>query len=172
MKKAILLIALIAIIAVPAAFADWRADVGITPPIIAGLGLGSDGASVAFNYPWPLPMASINYQMSFGNFTVGGGLKAYTIIIATALWPQIYAEYELDPVILGFSAGGGFFGLLSPFGNAFKAGSVFLPELSVVFKLGKTFRLGVGGMSVLGIDEVTAEFPYILYGILKFSIPL
>jgi hypothetical protein len=170
-KKTIVILALLAILAVPAVFADWRVDVGITPPITAGLGSNSD-YNIAFGYPWPLPTASISYQMSFGNFNLGGGLKAYTIIIATAAWPQIYAEYEMDPIILGLSAGGGVFGLFSPWGNTFKSGSVFLPELSVLFKLGKTFRLGVGGMSILGIDEISSEFPYIIYGIVKFTIPL
>lgn len=173
MKKAILAIALIAFLSVPAAFAQWQVDIGADVPIYVGLtgSMVDDVAGEALQYIIPFPNASISYNFDFGLLNLGVGAKMYSFIVLNVLSPMVYLEADLDPVVVNLSAWGGGF-LVFGLANKFLSESFIVPDLSVMFKLGKVFRIGPGVMTVIALSEKQDAFPFLLYGSVKFRIPL
>ncbi len=174
MKKAIILATLAAMLAVPA-FAQWRVDIGADMPFYAGIADSIVGESVGGDIPYliPFPNAAISYQFDLGLISLGVGAKVYSFILLNILSPMAYLEMDFDPLVLNLSAwGGGFlvFGLL----NEFLTENFIVPDLSVMFKLGKrqTLRLGGGVMTALSLEGSQGAFPFIAYGTIKFSFPL
>lgn len=154
MKRYIIVLALFVAIITPA-FSQMRIDIGIDIP--RGIGAALDGsaeisqetADVFKKYFIPFPEAAIYYQFDLDTVKLGIGARAYTFILETVIWPNAFAEVNLGPVAIQAQLGGGLFGLIGLY-NSIQTGSVFFPDLSVWYKLGKkqSFRLGLG---VLGI---------------------
>ncbi len=170
MKKAIVLAALIAMLAVPA-FAQWRVDIGAEIPFLVGITDTSNDYSDFLSYMFLVPTGTIAYNFGLGPLNLGVGGKLYTLIVESVIYPMAYAELDFDPMVINLSAGGFgflFFGLMT----SFETGALMIPELSVQFKLGKSFRLGVGAMTFIGTDINQSYFPYIAYASAKFRIPL
>lgn len=169
-KKAIILAALVAMLAVPA-FAQWHVDIGAEIPFRVGIQSDNEDYGEFLNYMFLVPTGTIAYNFGLGPINLGVGGKLYTLIIESVLYPIAYAELDFDPVVVNLTAGGFgflFFGLM----NSFETGALLIPELSVQFKLGKSFRLGVGAMTFIGTEINQTAFPYIAYATAKFRIPL
>ncbi|TFG85193.1 MAG: hypothetical protein E4H20_00965 [Spirochaetales bacterium] len=173
MKKLSLLFLMLALIAAPAAFAQFRIDVGFNAPMLIGIENldGPEGDPVEVPSFIPLPFGQISYNMDLGALSVGAGLRAYTLIIESLAWPCAYVEFDVDPVVITLSGGGGFFLYFGVLGNGTLDMHMFIPELMAHFKLGKFTRLGIGGMTFIGLENQDV-FPYIIYGSLQFSFPL
>jgi hypothetical protein len=175
MRKKELAIALIALIAVPSAFADWRVDIGAEAPL--GMGVRSSDESVDYgvflNLLFFLPQGTLSYDFSIGPLNLGVGVKAYTMVVESVAYPVVYAELDLDPVLINLTTGGLGFAVFGVYNNFF-SGPLLIPDLSVMFKLGKYFRLGVGATTFLGTEDYYDYdyFPYLVYAAAKFSIPL
>lgn len=174
LKKAIILAALAAMLAVPA-FAQWRVDIGADMPFYAGITDSIVGDATGGNIPYfiPFPNAALSYQFDLGLISLGVGAKVYSFILLNILSPMAYVEMDFDPLVVNLSAwGGGFlvFGLV----NEFLTENFIVPDLSVMFKLGKrqTLRLGGGVMTALSLEGSQGVFPFIAYGTIKFSFPL
>lgn len=169
MKKAIILAALAAMLAVPA-FAQWHVDIGAEIPFLVGVTDTSSDYGEFLNYMFLVPTGTIAYNFGLGPLNLGVGGKLYTLIVESIVYPIAYVELDFDPMVVNLTAGGFgflFFGLM----NSFETGALLIPELSVQFKLGKSFRLGAGVMTFIG-DMNQSTFPYIAYATAKFRIPL
>lgn len=171
-KKSILVALLIAALAAPA-FAGWQLDIGAEIPVRVGITDSSVDEDYGdyLDFLFLLPTGTISYSFGFGPLSLGVGGKLYTLIVESIIYPVVYAELDFDPVVVNFTTGGLgflFFGL----STFFDTGALLIPDLSVMFKLGKSFRLGVGAMTFIGTDISQDYFPYILYGTAKFRIPL
>ncbi|RLD35535.1 MAG: hypothetical protein DRI73_02420, partial [Bacteroidetes bacterium] len=117
------------------------------------------------------PNAIVAYQFPIGPVKTGIGLKAYSLIIESVLWPVIYAELDLSPIVINANLGGlGFywFGIIPDLG--FKTSNVIIPDLNIAVKLGKSFRLGIGAMAFPGIKGLENITPYTIYLTGRFSI--
>ncbi len=172
MKKIAILVALVLLVAVPAAFSQFRVDIGFNAPISVGFS-GFDLGGEAVDVPSfiPLPFGQISYGLDLGPITVGLGLKAYTLIIESLAWPTLFVELDADPVIITASAGGGLFIFFGAIGSGTLDTHMFIPDLAAHLKLGRVARLGLGVMTFVGSEDQEL-FPYILYGSLQFSFPL
>lgn len=171
-KVAIALVALL-ILAAPAAFAQFRVDVGFNAPMYVGIS-GIDGISdEPLKVPSfiPLPFAQISFNPTIGPISVGVGLKAYTLLIINLAWPTVYAELDLHPIVLQASVGGGFLFYFGAIANGTLDTRMVMPELAAFLKLGKSGRLGLGAMTFVG-SETQEAFPYLIYGSLQFAFPL
>lgn len=172
MKKLAILLALVLLVAVPAAFSQFRADIGFNAPISIGFSspeLGVESLDV-LNFI-PLPFGQIAYGLDLGPITVGLGLKAYTAIVLSVAWPTLFVELDLDPIVLTASAGGGLFMFFGVIGAGTLDTNMFIPELAAHLKLGRVARLGLGAMTFVASED-QGVFPYIFYGSLQFSFPL
>ena len=163
MKKFIVL-AVIATLGLVAVSAQVRMDLGIDIPLrISAVVEGSelaDGANVP--YTLPFPSAGLYYTFGAGPLELGVGARMYSLVLLSALWPNVIAEMDLGRVVLEAQLGGGaflFFGVLS----STQTGSVFIPDLSAWLKLGKTLRIGGGAMGLF-IDELAdTAMPVVFY---------
>ena len=170
MKKAIVLATLAAMLAGPA-FAQWHIDIGAEIPVRIGVTNNNEDYGEFLNYLFLVPSGTIAYNFGLGPLNIGVGGKLYTLIFESLLYPVAYAELNFDPVVVNLSAGGFgflFFGLM----NSIETAALLIPDLSVQFKLGKSFRLGAGIMTFLGTEIAQEAFPYIFYASAKFRIPL
>lgn len=169
--KHLLIIAAMVLLFVSPVFGQLRIDLGVAMPMtvgtISGSGVTTSSAATDFltTFRFPFPEAGVYYQFGAGSVKLAAGVRIFTFIIESVLWPNLLAEMQLGPVFIDAQVGGlifGFFGLA----NSFEYGEVFFPDLSVWLGLGKKQNLRLGG-GVLGmvIPELTTEgmliIPYI-----------
>ncbi|HPE36001.1 MAG TPA: hypothetical protein PK625_02555 [Spirochaetales bacterium] len=174
MRKYALVAVLLALVAAPAAMAQFRVDVGFDAPMYVGLssfGETSTGESIAVPSFIPLPFAQGSFQLDLGIIKAGIGIKAYTLIIESLGWPVLWAEMDFDPIVLNLTVGGGAFLYFGALGNGMLDVHFIIPDLSAMFKLGRFTRLGLGVMTFVG-SETQDVFPFIAYGAIHFSFPL
>ena len=172
MKKIIFLVLILTVFLVPAAFTQFRLDLGADVIVSAGIknsGLDDDPTvNVISKYIIPIPEATFSYQFPLGPINLGAGLQFYTAILESITWPIVYAELDLSPFVVSLKTGGlGFliFGLAS---DSF-TGDVLVSDLNAAFKLGKSFRLGLGAKIITGKDLNLSNVPYIFYISGRFS---
>ena len=163
MKKYMVIVVLIALCLVSVS-GQTRLDLGIDIPLrISAVVEGSELADgVDVPYTLPFPSAGLYYTFGAGPLNLGVGARMYSLILLSALWPNVIAEMDLGPAVLQAQLGGGafmFFGLVSEI----HAGAVFIPDLSVWFKLGRTLRLGGGAMGLFIEDFAATALPVVFY---------
>ena len=136
------------------ASAQLRLDIDINDPIYFGYTDTGTPKGLWNPYPYiPIPDAKLMYQFSLGPVNLGAGVRVFSLIIENFLYPELYAELDLKPFVLGLSVGGFAFlefGLLSSLltaegiNNLNGFYSVILPDLSVAYKVNDVFRIGGG----------------------------
>jgi hypothetical protein len=146
----ILLIALVMLIGVSGSlFADPQVDIGINFPAYIGVAYQGERASEQLPFSFPVPDLMYNYYFGFDFISVGVGFRAWSLILASAAYPIVSAQVQLDPIVLQANVGGGAFVYhVIGAGLGFETGNVFFPEISAAFKFNDWFSLGA---SVLGI---------------------
>ena len=171
MKKIVLLLVLVAVIMVPSAFAQVRLDMGFLVPYKLGAVIGAvddsgdstnEDIDVLSNFVFLVPELGVSYQFDAGPLKMGLGLRGYSLILETLLWPYAYAEMEVSRFVFNANVGGLgflFFGLW----NSVETGDIVIPDISVSFKLGETFRIGVGSMFFLSSSLDTDNLLYTIY---------
>ena len=162
MKRAILVVLMTAALVVPV-FGQVRLDLGFDVPMTVGAisagGVEVSGEAGEFlrNHVLPFPELSLGYQFKAGPFSITPGVRAFTVVLLSVMWPNISTELQLGPVFFQVQVGGlafAVFGLV----NQADFGKVLLPDLSVWFGLGKErrFRLGGGVLGML-VPELTSD---------------
>jgi hypothetical protein len=170
MKRIALVAALAAILVFPV-FAQLRLDVGIDAPFGIGV-VGSGeieedndfGDFLAARSFFAVPEVSLYYQFGEGSVKFAPGLRAFSFLVETVLWPNLMMEIALDPVYIQAQFGGLLFVLLG-LASGTETGKVFFPDLSVWVGLGKErrFRLGAGVIGLLLPDLTTKGIVYAPY---------
>jgi hypothetical protein len=138
-KRVFVLIVVLISLTMPA-FAQWRFDIGIDMPLGVTMTMGGNTISSFL----PIPDLGLCYQWTSGNFNLGLGVRAFTLLVESGLWPNAFAEYNVGPVVIEAQMGGAFFALLGAYNNM-ALGIVLIPDLSAWFKIGKTGAFRVGG---------------------------
>jgi hypothetical protein len=165
-KKLLVALAVLMLLSLPA-FADFRLDIGINVPFGLGVtGTSNDIGSAIGNWPFiPIPEIALYYFWGLGPVDLGVGLRAYTFLIESIAWPNLVAEFKLDPVVIQAQVGGGFFAAFGLAGNATAFGQVLIPDLSAWFKIGKTgaFRLGGGIIGFYAPNALGNIMPWLFY---------
>lgn len=157
-------------------FAQVRVDMGVDFP--RGLGasingnttISSESARFFDEYLIPFPEAGIYYQFADFPVKAGVGARFFTFILETIFWPNAYVEADVWRFSFLGQIGGGFFGMFG-LANDFQSGEVFLPDLSVWFKLTDNFKLGGGAMGLM-VPELSDGFGFVYYLGAKFTAEL
>jgi len=156
--------------------AEVRLDLGFDIPRGLGglasgeIGIDEDAADVLNTLFFPFPEAGIYYQSAFGPVRIGGGARAFTLILETILWPNLYVEADLWKFTGAFQLGGLFFGMFGLFTTA-QSGAVLIPDLSLWFRIGNTFRLGAGAMGFM-LPDLSDNIVFVYYFGAKFALSL
>lgn len=169
MKRIVLVAALAAVLVVPA-FSQVRVDLGFDVPMTVGT-LSSSGVETSgeigqfLREHWlPFPEASLYYQFKLGPLVLAPGVRMYTFILESVIWPNLMAEVQLGPVFVQGQLGGLFFAYFG-LANKTDTGKVLMPDLSVWLGLGKQrrFRVGAGVLGLMASDLTTDAMLIIPY---------
>jgi hypothetical protein len=172
--KRIALFSFLAAISLAPIFAQVRMDFGFDIP--RGLGAIADGGMEDFReagefldqFILPFPEAGLYYQWSAGPVNFGAGVRVFTLILESIYWPNAYVELELERFAFQFQLGGGLFGMFGVFSHI-ETGAVAIPDLSAWFKIGRSFRIGGGGIGLM-LPEVSNNMIFAYYLGAKFAI--
>ncbi len=167
MKKTMLAVLMVFFLIVPAAYGQFRLDIGVDIPLAVGLSyegefINSEVSEFLTSHILPFPELGAHYFFTTGPVRVGLGVRGFTFIIETIMWPNAVVEFEAGRFVLEGQFGGGgflFFGLFSQVNT----GAVFIPDLSAWFKLGETFRLGGGVLGLMTDAEGFDGVPMVFY---------
>lgn len=176
MKKILICMVLILCISVPAAFSQFRFEIGASAPITVGAfdSSTSDFADIGSILDEvgiiPIPNLALLLQLDAGPIKLGAGIKAWTALIASAAYPIVQAELALGALSIDASLGGYFlayYGVPNTFG--FEEIGAFIPDLSVWLGIGKknAFRIGGGAMGLIPTSFDLTTVPYVVYAGLK-----
>ena len=155
-------------------FAQVRLDMGIDIPRGAGAVSGNELLSdpevnkVFTDYIFPLPELGLYYQFGGTTLRAGAGLRLFTLIVVSIYWPNAFIEADLGPITVAAQVGGGLFGLYALGQSRFESGKVLIPDLSLWYRFGNSFRLGGGAIGILLPESSSMGFFYYLGG--KFNI--
>lgn len=169
MKRVILIAVMLAVLAFPA-FSQFRIDLGVDVPMTIGvIGNGeietsNEAGDFLKSHIFPFPEASFYYQFTAGPITLAPGIRCFTFILESVLWPNVMAELQLGPVFLQGQLGGLLFAVFGLYSDA-EFGNVLLPDVSAWIGLGKErrFRLGGGVLGMMLPDLTTKGLAIVPY---------
>jgi hypothetical protein len=177
MRKFLMVAFIAAALAAPVA-AQLRLDVGIDVPKGIGTTLSSDFDQSARDFLAkafiPIPDVALHYQFDLGIIKLGAGVRAYTFIVASVLWPNVFAELDVGPLAVEGQIGGGLFAYSAISTGGIESGRVFFPDLSAWYAFGqkRVFRLGCGAIGVFLPNQDVNGLPFVFYIGGKAAIPL
>ena len=148
MKRKLLLIVAVLILAAAPVFCDWRVDLGAD--VVFGVGAANQGDAATTGFGGSvllLPVFEGSYQWEVGPVHIGAGVAGSTLIVLTVFWPDVFAEMELGRFAVEGHLGGLLFG---GFGieSFLETGQVLVPQLSGWFRLTKRFKVGSGAIGL------------------------
>jgi hypothetical protein len=170
MKKKVLLAVMVVALLLGVALgssAQVRLDIDLNWPIVGGIALdpavfGSSGGNLDLSqYHLLLPDLRLYYQFGDGVLRGGLGLRIYTVIIESLLFPEAYLEVNLKPFVIGVSAGGFLFGVIGLYSNLGTAG-LLLPDINAYWAIADWFRIGAGALLFVP-TSFGSSFGYIGY---------
>lgn len=180
MKKSLLCVLLILVLAVPSAFGQFRFEIGADAPLGIGMLTGNEEDSILGLSDFsiveelgiiPIPNLGLFLEADLWLVKLAAGARVWSAFgLANLAYPVVMAELALGPLFVDASVGGLFYGYYTV-GNMAGGGSMeyLIPDLSVWLALGKkrALRLGGGFMSIMQAGENFNVIPYIAYAGLK-----
>ena len=138
--------------------ADSQWDITLSVPYYAGLKSSSGDMGTFSQYLFLIPDVKWNYYFGPEWLHFGMALRLWTLLVESSIYPIISLESNLGNFVINANVGGGllaFFGLA----NDFVADAIFIPELSVAYRLGKKkqFSLGTGVLFIIAPNVVELE---------------
>lgn len=173
MKRFSVVLALLLLLGIPA-FAQLRLELGIDIPRGVGGVSGNEVFSdpevnkVFTDYIIPVPEVGLYYQFGQGSLRAGVGLRMYTFLLASIFWPNAFVEADIWNFTVAAQLGGGLFGMYALGQTRFESGKVLMPDLSLWYRFGNSFRLGVGTIGAMLPESEAIGFLYYIGG--KFNI--
>ncbi|MCA1950917.1 MAG: hypothetical protein LDL24_10110 [Treponema sp.] len=92
----------------------------------------------------------------------------YTFLLASIFWPNAFIEADIWNLTAVAQMGGGIFGMYALGQTRFESGKVFMPDLSLWYRFGNSFRLGGGAIGIMLPESTNIGFLYYIGG--KFNI--
>ena len=168
MKKILLITALLSLLAVGTVSAQavqFRMDANLSVPVYWGYFSTTFGGTYgeAMQYAFVIPEYDAYLQLNMGMFRMGIGLRLFTIILESAIVPDIFFELNIDPIVIRLGCSGGAIAIFGLFSAGPEFGPVLAPDLYVGFKFVELFRVGIGCTVIMDLDypDVGVFVPYI-----------
>ncbi|MGM0432189.1 MAG: hypothetical protein ACQEQU_05690 [Spirochaetota bacterium] len=175
-KKRVILLLIAVVFAFGAAgnvAAETQYDIGLNVPLYFGI-TASDttegGISDLSDYAFLVPDVKITYFFGDGNFKFGPGIRGFSFIVESLVYPTVNAQLEMDPITISAGVGGqlfAFFGLW----NQFVSEPVYVADLSATYRMNDWLHLGAGATGLMLGDASTFKenMPYTIYALARFS---
>ncbi len=149
------------------ASAQARFEVNVNWPVLFGISSSNSlfGGNVDLSsYHFILPDLRIYYQFGGDGLVRGGiGVRAYTVIVESFIWPEAFVELNLTPIELEASLGGFLFGIFGLYSNLTTA-SIMFPDFNVGWQILPWLRLGGGVLLGMPIgSDWNQNFVYMGY---------
>ncbi len=138
----------------------WLLLGGININALPGGGLGSSSADIS-NYHFILPDFELSYQFGEAPLRGGVGIRAYSLLIETFGFPNAYIEFELNPIVLRASLGGGAFFFLGFYSDFFLDSitvRILIPDVSAAWMITDWLQLGAGVLAVAPTNQLQNFF--------------
>lgn len=182
MRK-MLLVLLLIVAASGIGFAQWRADMGLD--VVSSIGVSfetetgtqTEALDVLSNVIVPLPDFSVAYEARLGPVNLGAGGRMFTLLLESVIYPNVFAEVQVGPIVGSLNVGGGLFMTFGLFTTGATGGQLanistqnfYLPDIAAAVQLGESFRLGAGMLALVS-DQIQGTLPYLFYLNGKFLI--
>jgi hypothetical protein len=175
MKKLFVPVAILILVGAVSVGAQLRVDLGVNMPAYFGYSSGGASTGAGSQQFVPFPNARLAYQFGGGLLDWGIGVRLFTFIIDSVLYPEAYVELNLDRFTFSLNLGGVAFLEIRLPGAGFTAlginnisglQSVILPDLNVAFKVNDWLRLGGGVFTItpsFGNGGILSSFLFIGY---------
>lgn len=173
MKRLSVIVGMLMLLSIPV-FAQLRLELGIDIPRGVGAISGNEVFSdpeinkVFTDYIIPVPEVGLYYQFGDASIRAGVGLRMYTFLLASIFWPNAFIEADIWNLTAVAQMGGGLFGMYALGQTQFESGRVFIPDLSLWYRFGNSFRLGGGTIGIMLPESTNIGFLYYIGG--KFNI--
>jgi len=173
MRNRWLLIVSIFILSTSAVYGQLSFELGATVPLGVGAITNSIDSSEDFTAViplagfLPLPTASVLYQTKVGQFYLGGGIRAYSLILATLAYPYLQAGLSLGNLSIDLGLGGLLLGYVLVGGKSgLSPVNLMLPEISGWYSLGhrRLLRVGAGILGIIPANLDIQGLPIVAYG--------
>lgn len=176
MKSRVVLMALVVVLSSLVgtnAFAQFRMDIDINVPFsatlvsdIMAINGGTNAASTSIPFTFLVPDVKALGQAELGIVRLGGGVRLFSIILETILFPEVFAEVKLGPVAANLSLGGYAYGLVGIYSNL-HFWNVMTIDASLGFDVTNWFRAQVGFFGLTPFDDMN-NFVGVVYAGGKF----
>ncbi|RKX78869.1 MAG: hypothetical protein DRP70_04100 [Spirochaetes bacterium] len=138
--------------------AESQWDITLNVPYYAGLKSSTGDIGDFSQYMFLIPDVKWNYYFGPEWLHFGVGLRLWSLVLESSIYPILSLESNLGNFVINANIGGGlilFFGLA----NDFLADAVFIPEVSVAYRLGKKkrFSIGTGALFIVAPNVVGLE---------------
>ncbi|MFZ2636748.1 MAG: hypothetical protein WAZ99_06940 [Rectinemataceae bacterium] len=176
MKRLFFVAAILLAVSAPAAFGQFRLELGAEAPLGIGYLSGSASGDAFLEDTFsetgiiPIPTAGLYLQADLAIIKIAAGVKLHSAIIATGGYPNLLVELALGPLAVEAGLGGYYFGFAAAGEDVwFGQMDVLLPEVSAWLALGKrrAFRIGAGAIGLMGSELGADLIPFIYYAGLK-----
>lgn len=156
--KRLVLVLLLIVIAAGYAAADSQWDISINVPYYTGARSSSGDLGVFAGYAFLLPDVKWNYYFGPEWLHFGMGLRLWTLVVESAVYPIISLESNLGNFVLNANLGGGAFLLFGVYNDAIFS-TTFLPEFTVAYRLGKKkiFSIGTGVLFLFAPSQASLD---------------
>lgn len=139
---------------------QWDITLGI--PYHMGVVFEGEATSAFSDYLIVLPEVKWGYYWGPEVFHVGVGFRLWTLLLESAVYPNISIESQLGNFVINANIGGWtflVFGLYNDIGFS----NFFLPDFSIAYRFGKKkiFSLGTGVMFFVAPDIVDNGYAFI-----------
>ncbi len=176
MNKRRILAVFAIVVVVASASAQFRFEIGAVAPVSIGY-VSGDGTAYA---EWldladtvgiiPVGNLGVLLESDLGLIKLGVGVRAQTLLLASAAYPFLQMELAMGPLFVDMSVGGylvGYYGVGNIYGLQIL--DLLFPDVSVWLGLGKikNLRLGGGAIGIIPISMDLTAIPYVAYAGLK-----
>lgn len=94
--------------------------------------------------PIPLPALGFFWGTEGESFRFGGGIKAYTLVMASWFFPVAFAEWDVSRFTIRAQLGGGIIGIFAGVYCIIRPLVLVMPDISGWFHITEKFMLGAG----------------------------